>query len=137
MNSPARLLPHMRQLSWAIACTLWILALMRVNQAYAQDPPGAQLFQQKCVACHSLSPNVNGVAPSLFDIVGRQAASRDFPYSAALKAKAQQGLIWTEPTLKSWILEPAEFVPGTSMGFPGMRSSADADALILFLKGNP
>ena len=137
MKSPGRLVPNRRELSRAIACTFWLLVLMRVDQACAQEPPGAQLFQQNCAACHPLSPNVNGDAPSLFDIVGRKAASRDFPYSAALKAKAQQGLIWTEPTLKSWLLGPAEFVPGTSMGFLGMRSSAEADALIVFLKSNP
>ncbi|HEY0746547.1 MAG TPA: c-type cytochrome [Steroidobacteraceae bacterium] len=127
----------MRGLSLAVGWAFSLLALMQVDRAYAQEPPGAQLFQQNCAACHSLLPNASAAAPSLFDIVGRKAASRDFPYSAALKVRAQQGLIWDETTLKSWILRPAELVPGTSMGFAGMRSSADVEALILFLKSNP
>ena len=98
---------------------------------------GASIFQQNCAVCHSLSPGINAPGPSLFDIAGRNAAGGSFPYSEALKAKARSALVWNDATLKEWVLAPSGLVPGTSMGFAGLQSSEEAEALIAFIKSNP
>lgn len=99
---------------------------------------GSKVFK-KCKACHAIGPDAkNKVGPVLTDIVGRKAASvEDFGgYSDELKAKAGEGLVWTEENLRKFLDKPKDFVPGTAMLFSGLRKDKDFDGIIAYLKAN-
>ena len=91
-------------------------------------PPGSV----NCMACHHVGlTNENDAAPSLSGIVGRKVASDNFAhYSDALK---NLGGTWTEDRLRSFLLNPNEFAPGTNMVI-GEQSKSQVDRAITYLK---
>lgn len=89
-------------------------------QACAQAPAGGdaarrgQLFASQCAVCHSNASSMDpGAGPPLWGVAGRKAASApNFGYSAALKAT---GWTWDDAHLNTFLTNPAEAVPGTTM----------------------
>jgi cytochrome c len=69
------------------------------------------------------------MAPNLYGVVGRKAASTAFGYSAALKAS---GLTWDPATLDRFLTSPMKLVPGTRMLIPVSDPKQRAD-LIAYL----
>ena len=69
-------------------------------------------------------------APSLAGVVGRPAASTDYPYSLALK---KAGLTWDKASLDRFLTAPAKLVPGTRMPVAVPRADERA-ALIAYLR---
>jgi cytochrome c len=101
--------------------------------AAAQDAvAGAKVFAV-CKACHQIGEGAkNFVGPVLNGIVGRKAgAYPGYNYSDANK---NSGLVWDEETLKVYLKNPKEKVPGTKMVFPGLKSDDDIANIIAFLK---
>ncbi|RMD49688.1 MAG: MFS transporter [Alphaproteobacteria bacterium] len=96
---------------------------------------GEKVFK-KCKSCHAVGEGArNKTGPQLNGVIGRKAASVEgFKYSAAMKAKAAEGLVWTEENLKAFLTKPKAFVPGTKMGFAGLRKESDIDALLAYLR---
>ena len=92
-------------------------------------PP--QAFNQ-CTACHSTAPGKTIIGPSLAHAYGRKAGSvAGFQYSDAMK---KSGLSWNAATLDSFLANPAGKVPGTLMGFAGLKDAAQRKAVIDYLK---
>ena len=110
---------------------LTIALLMACGPAAAQD--GAAAFQTYCGACHSVDkPARNKLGPSLVGVVGRKAGSApDYSYSAAMKAYGQA---WTPANLDRFLAAPAQALPGTKMGFVGVKDAARRANVIAFLK---
>ena len=52
-----------------------------------------------------------------------------FRYSAAMKAKAEAGLVWDEATLRAYVADPKAVVPAGSMPFAGLRNEQQIDDL--------
>jgi cytochrome c len=97
---------------------------------------GARVYQ-RCYSCHTVDPNEQArlEGPSLYGVVGRRAASiAGFPYSPALVAKGEAGLVWTEDELDRFLLEPEGVLPGNQMGFFGLPDAHDRADLIAYLK---
>jgi len=101
------------------------------------SPKAAELYQRHCMSCHLLSDDgPPALGPALSDIVGKPAGEIEgYVYSPALLEKAATGLIWDSPTLDRFLRSPAELVPGTKMGFPGLSSADDRQKLIQWLAG--
>lgn len=95
---------------------------------------GRQLFAQ-CVLCHS-EASQGAIGPNLKGLIGRSVASdKSFGnYSIALKKYAQENGEWSEALLDEFLASPRDSVPGTYMGFDGLRNSQDRKAIIVFLK---
>ena len=93
---------------------------------------GAQAART-CMACHSLAPGRHMTGPSLAGVWGRKAGTADGfeRYSAALKGS---GLVWDEQRLDAWLKNPAEVVPGNSMGFAGITDARARADLLAYLK---
>ena len=93
---------------------------------------GAKTFK-KCATCHSIEKNgANKLGPNLYGIVGKKKASASgFSYSNALMAK---GGSWTIEDLNQWLTKPKDFVPGTKMGFAGLKKDKDRAEVIAYLK---
>jgi cytochrome c2 len=97
--------------------------------AGAASPP--QAFNQ-CTACHSTAPGKTIIGPSLARVYGRKAGSlAGFQYSDAMKGS---GLAWNTGNLDSFLANPAGKVPGTLMGFAGIKDAAQRKAVIDYLK---
>ena len=96
---------------------------------------GERVFQ-RCYACHSVDPAETELpGPNLAGVVGRRAASRgDFDYSPAMREAGRRGLVWDESALDTFLADPMAAVPGTAMGFPGLRNEADRRDAIAYLK---
>lgn len=87
----------------------------------------------KCVQCHSFTEtNPTSLAPSLYKIFNKKIASDNYQnYSDALKSKSD--LIWNYNNLFSYIKDPQNFSPGTTM--PQLElEKRDIDDIINLLK---
>lgn len=128
MKTCLRALRHAaRWRSWSVLLSLSSLDLTAFAAGDAVH--GKQLYQSRCVACHSL--DYNGVGPMHRGVFGRAAGSvQGYAYSKAL---AQAGVKWDERTLDRWLAGPELLVPGQRMGVSVQDPSERAD-LIAFLK---
>ena len=105
-----------------------------VAAALLAAAPAAEAFAE-CVACHALEPGRNTPAgPTLHGMVGRPVASiRGFNYSPALRRFAARNPRWTPQLLDRFLADPESVVPGTEMGYVGMRDPARRRTLIVWL----
>lgn len=101
----------------------------------AQELALGERFYRQCYACHALEPGRNTPAgPTLHAVVGRPvAAEPGFDFSPALRRLAARHPRWTPELLDRFLADPAGFVPGTEMGYPGLDDPAERQALIAWL----
>lgn len=97
------------------------------------DPAKGQTAAKACMACHDVSSaNTNKVGPGLWNVVERPVGAHEgFSYSDALKAK---GGTWTYEELNKFIANPKADVPGTKMGFAGIKDDAKRADVIAYLR---
>lgn len=91
---------------------------------------GKKVFK-KCKACHKVKEGKNGAGPSLYKVIGRDAAQVDgFKYSTAM---TESGLTWDVATLTEYLKGPKKLVPKTSMSFSGLKKDQDIENVIAYL----
>jgi cytochrome c len=84
---------------------------------------------ERCQACHSLERNRTG--PKHCGLLGRKAGGvADFSYSKALK---DSGIVWDAESLDRFLENPFKAVPGTRMGYAGVKDPQERADLIAFL----
>jgi cytochrome c len=117
---------------------LFILALLlaATPSAWAEgDATKGQAAFRVCSACHTADAATNKVGPYLKGVVGRKTASAEgYNYSAAMKAKGDAGLVWTEENLDAYLTNPRGFVPNNKMAFAGVKKPEDRADIIAYLK---
>ena len=111
----------------------WGDASLSAAQTPSEGQPRGSKAYQVCAACHSLESGRNLTGPSLANLFGRKAGTvPNFQrYSEALK---RSDIVWDKQTLDAWLRDPAKFIPGNDMVFPGIPSDAVRRDLIAFLK---
>lgn len=99
--------------------------------ASADASKGAKVFK-KCASCHTLPEGgSNGTGPNLYGVVGREVGhSSGFAYSPAMAAL---GGTWTFDRLNEFLTKPKAFLPGTKMGFAGIKKPQQRADLVAFL----
>jgi cytochrome c len=108
------------------------------EEVAALDPElvaaGAKVFK-KCKACHQVGDGArNKTGPVLNGIVGQAAGTVEgFKYSKALKAKAEEGLVWTDENMTEFLKKPKAFMKGTKMSFAGLKKEKDLIAITAYL----
>ena len=84
----------------------------------------------RCLACHTLAQN--RVGPRHCGLFDRKAGSvPNYAYSPAMK---KYGVTWNEETLDRFIENPLKTVPGTKMGYAGVKDPQERADLIAYLK---
>lgn len=93
---------------------------------------GEKIFK-KCATCHSAEKGGgNKVGPNLFGVVGRKRASvAGFSYSKAMQEK---GGAWSRDDINQFITKSKDYLPGTKMGFAGLKKPQDRADVILYLE---
>jgi cytochrome c len=110
-----------------VAAALWSTTVPAAADGDAAY--GEELYNSRCVACHS--PDANRVGPRHRGVVGRRAGSLpDFNYSKALKGS---DVVWDDQTLDRWLTNPQAFIPGQRMNFRVANPNDRAD-IIAYLK---
>ena len=98
----------------------------------AGSPPverGREIYE-RCGACHSLERD--RVGPRHCGLFGRRAGTvPGFAYSAAMR---DSGIVWTREILDRFIADPMGTVPGTFMGYAGIRDAAERAQLLAYLE---
>jgi len=99
--------------------------------ALAGDAKKGKKVFRKCKACHKVKEGKNGAGPSLYQILGANAASVEgFKYSQAM---IDTGLVWNAETLTTFLKKPKALVPGTKMAFGGLKKENQIVDLIAYL----
>jgi cytochrome c len=95
----------------------------------AQEVDGERLFHQRCASCYSLEPGQNRVGPSLASVNGRTSGRVEGArYSPAL---GDSGVVWNADTLASFLANPRQFVPGTTISI-SVTNEAQRQARVEF-----
>ena len=104
--------------------------------ASADAAAGETVFK-KCASCHtSEKGGPNKVGPNLFDIVNRPIASHEgFSYSAGMTTFSEgHKILWDFDHLNFFLEAPKKHVPGTAMGFAGIKKEDERANLIAYLR---
>jgi cytochrome c len=122
----------------ARALLLAVLVLPRASVAAETtpgDPAHGEKIYERCAACHSLERDRTG--PHHEGVVGRRVGSvPGFNYSAAMKKAGVGGMVWDAATLDRFLENPLKFIPGTRMGYAGIKDAQERADLIAFLKSH-
>lgn len=93
---------------------------------------GAQMFGA-CAACHSIEPGRHATGPSLAHVWGKKAGSAE-GFSRFSDALGRSGVVWDGESLDAWLTNPAKFMPGNAMTFPGIPDPKARSDVIAYLK---
>jgi cytochrome c len=92
---------------------------------------GATVFAAECAECHSVRPGKNKKGPTLFAVFGRRAGEvAEVKYSEAMR---RSGWTWDADTLRRYVAQPRETLPGGSMKYDGLRDKKALDDLLAYL----
>ncbi len=114
----------------ALALAAVALAAIGAGAAAAQETANGEAIYSRCAACHALAYDRTG--PRHCGLIGRRAGSLPgFDYSEAMK---RSRLTWDAKTLDRFLADPMKAVPGTSMGYAGVKDSKERADLIAWLR---
>lgn len=101
----------------------------------AADPAAGENAVKKCAACHSFDEGgKTKVGPNLWNIVNAPKASKDgYTYSAAL-AEFSDPKEWTYSSLNKFLYKPKDYIPGTKMGFAGVKRASERANIIAYMR---
>jgi len=120
----------MRLLRFSIAGAALVAS---AGVAAAQDAAAGEKVFAKCKICHQIGEGAkNMVGPVLNGVAGRPAGT--YPGYNYSEANKTSGITWDEASLKAYLKNPREKVPGTKMVFPGLPSDDDIANVIAYLK---
>ena len=119
----------------ALSVALWLVSgLLAATASAAPDAAALARGQQvyaRCAACHAIEGNRTG--PQHCGLFGRRAGTAPGyeDYSKALRAS---GFVWDEKSLNVFLKDPMKTVPGTAMGYAGVKDDGERADLIAWLK---
>ena len=105
------------------------LALAAGSVHAADAARGKALYENRCIACHSIDDN--RVGPAHRGVFGRKAGTaKGYDYSPAVKNAA---VVWDARTLDRWLADPERLIPGQRMGY-SVPEAADRADLVQYLR---
>ena len=122
----------MRAAAQAFAACAAVLAMSMVSAAHAAtgDPKAGEAIYSRCAACHTLAYDRTG--PRHCGLLGRRAGTvAGFDYSDEMK---KSGIVWSDATLDRFLADPLRAIPGTTMGYAGIKDAKERADLIAYLR---
>jgi cytochrome c len=117
-------------LVFVLPTTLFACAVSVNAQTQFGDPIAGKDVYNRCIGCHS--PKQNRTGPKHCGLFDRKAGSvSGFDYSEALR---KSNIVWNKKTLDTFIKSPLENIPGTTMGFAGIKNDKARADLIAYLQ---
>jgi cytochrome c len=111
-----------------LGCLVGVPAAAAAAAATGDAKRGEAIYS-RCIACHALAYDRTG--PRHCGLLGRRAGSMaGFPYSPAMK---RSGIVWTTAALDAFLADPMKTVPGTSMGYAGVKDAGERADLVTYL----
>ena len=111
---------------------LLLAAALVINPALASaqgDATRGKTIYERCQACHSLNRNRSG--PKHCGLIGRKAGTIEgYRYSKAMR---NSGIVWNLESLEVFLENPFKVLPGTRMGYAGVKDPQERADLIAFL----
>ncbi len=114
------------------AAALGVILFVASPQATAAegDPARGRAIYDRCIACHALDRD--RVGPRHCGLFGRRAGTvPNFQYSEAMR---RSGIVWSDETLDRFLADPLKTVPGTTMGYAGIKKADERRDLIAWLQ---
>ena len=112
----------------ALAAALAMGAVQAAPAPRGDAKKGEEIYS-RCLACHALAYDRTG--PRHCGLFGRKAGSvPGFAYSDAMK---HSNIVWNAKTLDRFIEDPLKTVPGTAMGYAGVKDPQERADLIAYL----
>lgn len=91
---------------------------------------GEQIYT-RCAACHAIERNRTG--PLHCGLFGRHAGTEP-GFDTYSKAMRDSKIVWNEHSLDVFLQAPMQAVPGTSMGYAGVKDAQERADLIAWLR---
>ncbi len=114
---------------WLPAALALVPAFVDPALANGNAERGRDLYESRCISCHSL--DANRIGPKHRGVYGRKAGSvPEFTYSPAVKSSS---VVWNDQTLMRWLTNPQEVIPGQRMNFRVSQPQDRAD-IVAYLK---
>ena len=115
----------------SLACGL-LITIASISLS-ADEPAGDRLAGEqeygRCLGCHSLDRNRTG--PRHCGLINRRAGTQPgYEYSRAM---LESSLVWNPETLDRFLTSPLKIVPGSTMGFAGIKDKRIRRKLIAYL----
>jgi cytochrome c len=85
----------------------------------------------RCAACHAIEANRTG--PQHCGLFGRKAGTAP-GFDGYSKAMRASGIVWDEHSLNVFLQDPIKAVPGTAMGYAGIKDDKERTELIAWLR---
>jgi cytochrome c len=119
----------------ALAVAPWAQA--PAAQAAARKAPAAEALRRgeqiyaRCAACHAIE--VNRTGPQHCGLFGRRAGTAP-GFDTYSKAMLDSKIVWNEGSLDVFLTAPMQAVPGTTMGYAGVKDPRERADLIAWLR---
>lgn len=91
---------------------------------------GEQIYS-RCAACHAIAYNRTG--PQHCGLFGRKAGTAP-GFDNYSKAMRESKIVWNAKTLDHFLQSPMQAIPGTSMGYAGVKNPVERADLIAWLQ---
>ena len=118
----------------AAPLAVWAAAAS-AQDAGAGDPAAGEKVFKKCAACHTLSPDGKAkLGPDLYGVIGRTTGTAEgFDYSDVMVKAGEDGHVWTEEELSTFLESPKKMFPGTKMTFVGLKKPEERADVIAYI----
>lgn len=119
----------------ALEAAVALATLVASSQALAAPDAGAlqrgEQIYARCAACHSIEANRTG--PQHCGVFGRRAGTAP-GFAMYSKALRDTKIVWDARTLNHFLQDPMKAVPGTAMGYAGVKDPKERSELIAWLR---
>ena len=126
---------------WRSLLVIGLITMQTTWTAMAQPAPGkvpgpvalqrGEQIYTRCAACHAIERNRTG--PQHCGLFGRRDGTAP-GFDTYSKAMRDSKIVWNERSLDVFLQAPTQAVPGTSMGYAGVKDAQERADLIAWLR---